>query len=220
MKKLNILWIVMIKLTFFISSCAKEDSSSGNSGSSALQTCSGDYACSQFGDTASGSISVDNNTLTGTYATLCNTQAVSSWVAAGIAPSDAKGIGGVFVVTSNNSAVSELIFFSDDSCTSASYMISTALSNIAIGNASGSDHQFTANEGEIKIMVGNSTAKTWLESQNSNSVSFTIGEPFSMGTSNDNQYGLLNVSDNGTIKYEVSASAYPNMISSDPYIKQ
>ena len=99
-------------------------------------------------------------------------------------------------------------------------MISTALSNIAIGNASGSDHQFTANEGEIKIMVGNSTAKTWLESQNSNSVSFTIGEPFSMGTSNDNQYGLLNVSDNGTIKYEVSASAYPNMISSDPYIKQ
>ena len=209
----------MIGLTFFISSCAKEDSSSGNSGSSALQTCSGDYACSQFGDTASGSISVDNNTLTGTYATLCNTQAVSSWVAA-YCPSDAKGIGGVFVVTSNNSAVSELIFFSDDSCTSASYMISTALSNIAIGNASGSDHQFTANEGEIKIMVGNSTAKTWLESQNSNSVSFTIGEPFSMGTSNDNQYGLLNVSDNGTIKYEVSASAYPNMISSDPYIKQ
>ena len=84
---------------------------------------------------ASGSLTVGSETMSGTYASACNTS-VNIMIAGGYLPSDAKAWGGVVVVTGNDNLTQETVSYTDTSCTTVSHRIRTIYDNITVGSAS------------------------------------------------------------------------------------
>ena len=83
---LKIFSFTLLIISFVLISCAKKDDSSSSSTPTT-------YTTSTSGVTASGSITIGSDTISGTYATACFSSSDSS------APSDATMIGFVAVVT-------------------------------------------------------------------------------------------------------------------------
>ena len=94
-------------ISFVLISCAKKDDGS----TTATATT---YASSASGATASGSITLGNYSISGTYASACFSASDSS------APTDATHIGFVAVVTGNDNYTLETNYYKDSTCTADS----------------------------------------------------------------------------------------------------
>ena len=98
---LKILSYNLLIISFVLISCAKKDESS-------TTTSSTTYATSKSGVTASGSITVGSDTVSGTYATVCiDASSVSA------KPSDSTHFGFVIVVTGSSTFTRELNYYTD-----------------------------------------------------------------------------------------------------------
>ena len=90
MKKIN-LWMVLIgSILAILGSCAKDENEASTTSSCATDT------------TASGSITVGSETMSGVYASACNTSGVAAAVTAGYFPSDVVANRDVLVVTGSD----------------------------------------------------------------------------------------------------------------------
>ena len=126
----NLFFLILIIVgTSFIFSCSKEDKEETSSMASALVAAS----------TASGSIALGSDNLSGVYATACYTSSISSLVSAGNLPSDTKSYGFLFVVTGNDNVTSEFHGFTDSTCTTKGFHLNTLYDNVSVGSASGSN---------------------------------------------------------------------------------
>ena len=89
------IWLIIIGgILFFVGSCSISEES-------------GDTCTVATDTTASGSINVGSETLSGTYTGPCTTSYVELAAALGVLPSDTKSVRSSYVVTSSNSISDE-----------------------------------------------------------------------------------------------------------------
>ena len=132
MKNLLFLLALICGTVALIGSCAKKDENA-----TTATTTTALVAAS----TASGSITVGSETLSGTYATSCLTAGVSDLVSSNSVPSDTKALAWLFVVTGNDNITEELHGYTDTTCTTKNYHSNLVYDNVSVGSASGSNYQ-------------------------------------------------------------------------------
>ena len=205
----NIYIILILIFSFTIFSCAKKEESTTTATTSALVAAS----------TASGSITVGSETLSGTYATSCITAAVSDLVSSNSLPSDTKALGWLFVVTGNDNNTEELNGYTDTTCTTKNFHTNLMYDNVSVGSASGSNYQVIQYNTAVSLLGNTTAADTWLET--AYSVTLTVGtEYIKTAASSIQYYGLWNLSGTTFQKGRQSTSAYPTELGSIPFTKQ
>ena len=192
--------IIVFKLliiSFVLISCSKSDDSKSSTTS---------LPASSSGVTASGSITVGSDTLSGTYATSCvNVSSISA------KPTDTTHLSNVIVITGSSTFTREVNYYTDSACTSLSlgwYFNST---NVVVGDASGSDYKVAYTQANQTIMANTTAGETFIESffGGSSVLDVTVGTAYVM-TSGIPYYNMIKVS--GTTLYFGSESplAYPS----------
>ena len=179
MKKLNFWMVVIGCILAILGSCSTEDEEAST-------------ATSVTSTTASGSITVGSETLSGIYATDCTSSSMSTFIALGLAPSDTKALRWVFVVTSDTSASNESYTFSDTSCSNVASYIKQESSSVSVGEASGSNYKVTFTDSKLRQMVSSTAAETYWETVYSNAganIDLTVDEEYS-ATSSSSRYNI------------------------------
>ena len=179
-------------------------------------------ATSVTSTTASGSITVGSETLSGTYSTDCTTSNMSTIVALGLAPSDTQAMRWVFVVTGDTSISDESYTFSDTACvTEASYTIQES-SSVSLGEASGSNYKVTFTDSKFRQKVSSTAAETFWETLYSDAganIDLTVGEEYS-ATSSSSRKNLWYVTSTTFQDGSDSSSEYPSSVGSTVYSRQ
>jgi len=210
----------LLIISFVLISCAKksDDSSSSTSSSSTSSTCTADTAT-----TASGSITVGSVALAGTYTGACATTLVEAFAAAGLYPSDTKSIKTSYIVTSSTSFSNEQYYYSDTTCSTQTMLIKGGKSDVAVGDASGSDYKVTWKSSSYKEVVNSDAAETWREATYSNSgstVDLTQGCVKDSSGSGSEYKDLWNVTSTVFKNGSADKDDYPTSVGSTEYTKQ
>ena len=216
MKKL-LFWIVLIVGTVaLLGSCAKkEESTTAAAAAGVCTTC--DPLTSTT--TAAGSITVGSETLSGTYATSCFTNA--SDFSEGSAPSDMKSYGFLFIVRGNDNVTEELNYYTDSTCTTKGYTKKNVYDNVTVGSASGSNYQVALMYKQIKILVTTTVSEAWVDGIYGGSVDFVVDTEkiFTVSASSQQKYNLWNVSAT-TFEMGDNGANYSTELNGVKYTKQ
>ena len=202
-------------ISFVLISCAKKDDGS----TTATATT---YASSASGATASGSITLGNYSISGTYATACFSASDSS------APTDATHIGFVAVVTGNDNYTLETNYYTDSTCTADTLSLGSYsnMDNVTDQGPTASDS--TANEKvtyvlrDLSFMAKSTAADTFVTNLWSTySLDFEV-DVLKVLSSGNPYYNLIKVTGTGGDVYfgEADRSAYPSTVGSNKYVKQ
>ena len=216
---LKIFSFALLIISFVLISCAKKD---GDSKTATATT----YATSTSGATASGTITLGNYSISGTYATVCFSASDST------VPTNVTHMGFVAVVTSSDSYRREINYYKDSTCTAESLSLGWyyKMDNVTDQGPTASDS--TANEKvsytevEQVFMATTDAADTFITGLwSAYSIDFEVGTAKVLDTGFFN-YNLIKVqddgsSDDGSVYFgEQSTSAYPSTVSSSKYVKQ
>ena len=203
---LKILSYNLLIISFVLVSCAKKDESS-------TTTSSTTYATSKSGVTASGSITVGSDTVSGTYATVCiDASSVSA------KPSDSTHIGYIVVITGSSTFTEELNYYTDSACTSLSLGWYDNYTSVVVGDASGSDYKVTYTQANYTFFAKTTAGETYIESKFAG-LDVTVGTE-SVITLGISFYNLIKVSGTNFYIGTESVLAYPSELSSMAYVKQ
>ena len=212
-------WLmIMGGILFFVGSCAKSADDSSSSSSSSSSSCTADTAT-----TASGSITVGSVALAGTYTGACATTLVEAFAASGVYPSDTKSIKTSYIVTSSTSFSNEQYYYSDTTCSTQTMLIKGGKSDVAVGDASGSDYKVTWKSSSYKEVVNSDAAETWREATYSNSgstVDLTQGCVKDSSGSGSEYKDLWNVTSTVFKNGSADKDDYPTSVGSTEYTKQ
>jgi|ETNmetMinimDraft_11_1059920.scaffolds.fasta_scaffold74717_1 hypothetical protein len=181
MKKIYF-WIAIIFFTLVISSCAKKEESDDSDDSTCVTS-----------TTASGSITVGSETMSGVYASSCVTENLTDF------PSDTKGIKMVKVVTGDSALSEEFLIYTDTSCSTNSGHIKWGRTSVTVGDASGSNYKVTYTASTVKVLANTTVAETAIESMFEDSIDLTVGTEFSASDSGESGKNLFYV-DSTTIR--------------------
>ena len=213
---LKIFKYTLLIIPVVLISCAKKDEDSSSSTTT--------YASSASGATASGTITLGNYSISGTYATACFSSSDSS------APTDATHIGFVAVVTGDDNYTRETNYYKDSTCSAESLSLGWYynMDNVTIGDASGSAYKQTYTEVNQTFLAKTTAADTYITAQWKAAgldIDFEVGTAKVLTTGYVN-YNLIKVqddgsSDDGSLYFgEQSTSAYPSTVSSSKHVKQ
>ena len=204
---LKILSYNLLIISFVLISCAKKDESS-------TTTSSTTYATSKSGVTASGSITLGSDTVSGTYATECID--ASSFTK----PSDTTHVGYIIVITGSSTFTKERNFYTDSACTSLSLGWYDNYTSVVVGDASGSDYKVTYTQANRTLFATTTGGETYIESVfEITGLDVTVGTA-SVQTVGVAYYNLIKVSGTNFYIGEGSPFAYPSELSSMAYVKQ
>ncbi len=205
------IWLLIIGgILFFVGSCSISEES-------------GDTCTAATDTTASGSITVGSETLSGTYTGPCTTFLVEFAAALGVLPSDTKSVRSSYVVTSSNSFSDESFYYSDTACSTLSMSIKGGKSDVAVGDASGSDYKVTYKSSTYKELVTTDAAETFREKAFSDeglSVDFTQGCVQDLTGSGSEYKNLWNVTSTTLKTGSHDKDTYPSSVGSTEYTKQ
>ena len=217
---LKIFSFTLLIISFVLISCAKKDEES----TAATATT---YATSTSGATASGTITLGNYSISGTYATVCFSASDST------VPTDVTHMGFVAVVTSSDSYRREINYYKDSTCTADSlslgwyYKMDNVTDQGPTASDSTANEKVTYTEVEQVFMATTDAADTFITDLWSDSVDLAIEVgTFKVLTTGYFNYNLIKVqddgsSDDGSVYFgEQSTSAYPSTVSSSKYVKQ
>ena len=211
---LKIFSFTLLIISFVLISCAKKSDDDSSSSSTT-------YTTSRSGATASGTITIGSDTISGTYATVCFSASDSS------GPSDATHIGFVAVVTSSDSYRREINYYKDSTCTKDSLSLGWyyKMDNVTDQGPTASDS--TANEKvtyvlrDLTFMAKSTAADTFVTNLWSTySLDFEV-DVLKVLSSGNPYYNLIKVADDGGVYFgEADSSAYPSTVGSNKYVKQ
>ena len=205
------IWLIIIGgILFFVGSCGEPEES-------------GDTCTAATDTTASGSITVGSETLSGTYTGPCTTSLVEFAAALGVLPSDTKSVRSSYVVTSSNSVSDESFYYSDTTCSTVSLSLKSLRSNVAVGVASGSNYKVTYKSSYLKELVKTSAAEAFREKVYSDaglSVDLTQGCVFEGSTSGKEYKDLWNVTSTTLKTGDYDEDTYPSSVETTEYTKQ
>ena len=211
---LKIFSFTLLIISFVLISCAKKDDES----TTATATT---YATSTSGATASGSITLGNYSISGTYATVCFSASDST------VPTDVTHMGFVAVVTSSDSYRREINYYKDSTCTADSLSLGWyyKMDNVTDQGPTASDS--TANQKvtyvleNLSFMVKSTAADTFATALwSAYSLDFEV-DVLKVLSSGNPYYNLIKVADDGGVYFgEADSSAYPSTVDSNKYVKQ
>ena len=204
---LKIFSFTLLIISFVLISCAKKDDDSSSSSTT--------YTPSKSGVTASGTITVGGESVSGTYASIC---ADASSLSA--KPSDTAAFGFVLVITGDNAFTRELNYFTDAKCTSHSggwYFTNDNVTDQGALTSGGDVYKISFNQVNQKLLANTTAAKTFFDALLG--VDLTVGTTY-VGTTGVTYYNL--VSSSGTSIYygNPSGTTYPTDSPEAEYIKQ
>ena len=185
MKKLLFWMVLIVGMMVLLGSCAKDDDTAASTTSS----CATDT-------TASGSITVGSETLSGTYVSECNTTQFAAAAGTQLFPSDVKSGYTVIVVTSDTTLTEEFLMYTDTSCSTPTLSYKQVRDNVTVGAASGSNYLVTYNADSIKIKPSTEVAETHIETYATNvglSWALTVGTESSFSDSGSLYMNLWSV---------------------------
>ena len=210
---LKIFKYTLLIMPIVLISCAKKDEDSSSSTTT--------YASSASGATASGSITLGNYSISGTYATACFSSSDSS------APTDATHIGFVAVVTGTDNYTLETNYYKDSTCTADSLSLGWYhnMDNVTDQGPTASDS--TANQKvtyvlrNLEFMAKSTAADTFVTNLwSAYSLDFEV-DVLKVLSSGLSYYNLIKVADDGSLSFgEADRSAYPSTVGSSTYVKQ
>ena len=172
--------------------------------------------------TASGSITVGSETMSGVYATECITTALSTLISAGRVPSDTASYGFMTVVSGSDNISEESQFFTDSSCTTNSLLLKTQYDNVTVGSASGSNYPLTLTKARSLITAGTTAGETYVEALWGGAINVTVGTEYTdtyTGSTNP-RYSLINLSSTTLYQSDVSESGTPSSVGDTGLTKQ
>ena len=219
MKKLLLWMVLIVGIVVLIGSCAKKDDTATTTDNSTTTT-STTYVSTDT--TASGSITVGSETMSGVYASQCYTSNLSSLISAGRCPSDTASYGFALVVTGSDNVSDESMFFTDSSCTTNSLLLKTQYDNVTVGSASGSNYPLTLTKARSLITAGTAAGETYIEALWGGSIDVTVGTEYTdtyTGSTNP-RYALINLSSTTLYQSDVSSSATPSSVGDTALTKQ
>ena len=168
MKKLLFWMVLIVGMMVLLGSCAKDDDTAASTTSS----CATDT-------TASGSITVGSETLSGTYVSECNTTQFAAVAGTQLFPSDVKSGKTVIVVTSDTTLTEEFLMYTDTSCSTPTLTYKQVRDNVTVGAASGSNYLVTYNADSLKVNPSTEVAETHIETYATN---LGLSWPLTVGT--------------------------------------
>ncbi len=143
-------WIFLICGTFiFIGSCAKKEEEAASTTSCATDT------------TASGSITVGSETMSGVYLSPCYA-GFEEMAGQQIFPSDVKSGYTAVVVTGDTAISEELLMYTDTACSTPSTTWKQVRTDFTVGSASGSNYAVTFKDTTVKVKPSTDVAATHL----------------------------------------------------------
>ena len=207
MKKLLFWMVLIVGIVALIGSCAKKDDSTTAASTSVPST------------TASGSITVGSETLSGTYVSECNTTQFAAAAGSGFFPSDVKSGKTVIVVPSDTTFSDEMLMYTDTSCSTPTAYTKNGNTSVTVGVASGSNYLVTYASSTYKVQADTTVAETHLEAflltATGSAVDLTVGTEHSMSGSCNTYKNVWSVTsttiqtgeeeDNGTQPTEINS---------------
>ena len=206
MKKLLFWMVLIVGIVALIGSCAKKDEETAAS-------------TSVTSTTASGSITVGSETLSGTYVSECNTTEFAAAAGTSMFPSDVKSGKTVIVVTSDTTISDEMLMYTDTSCSTPTAFTKNDETSVTVGVASGSNYLVTYASSTYKVQADTTVAETHLEAflltATGSAVDLTVGTEHSMSGSGNTYKNVWSVTsttiqtgeeeDNGTQPTEMDS---------------
>ena len=214
---LKILSFNLLIISFVLVSCSKSESET--------PTNTVTYPTSKSGVTASGSMTVGSDTVSGTYATVCTdasslsskpSYACSRLISGG--PSDATHVGWILVITGSSSFTEESNYYTDSACTSLSYGRYDNFDNVTVGEASGSDYKVTYTQTNYTLFANTTEAKTNIE-ESFSGITVTVGTAYVI-TSGIPYKNLIKVSGTNLDLGYKGYTDYPSTSDGTNYVKQ
>ena len=203
MKKL-LFWIVLIVgAVALLGSCAKKEEST----TAATTSCATDT-------TASGSITVGSETMSGVYLSTCYT-GFADMAGQQIFPSDVKSGYSAIVVTGDNAISEETLIYTDTACSTPSMTWKKGRSDFTVGSASGSNYAVTYKASAVKVKPSTDVAKSHLDAFSSStgqSLTFTVGSETSVTDSGSTKYNLVSVTSTTVQTGDSSDNATPTSL--------
>jgi len=205
MKKL-LFWMVLIcSVAVILTSCSKDEESTTAASTSVTST------------TASGSITVGSETLSGTYVSTCNTTQIAAAAGTSIFPSDVKSGKTVIVVTGDAAISEETLMYTDTSCSTPSLTWKQGRTDFTLGSASGSNYAVTYKASTVKIKPSTDAAKSHMDTFAASvnlSATFTVGSETSITDSGGTKYNLFSVTSTTVQTADSSDNATPTSLDS------
>jgi len=210
MKKL-LFWIVLIVAVVLLGSCAEKEEST--------------TAVAVTSTTASGSITVGSETLSGTYVSPCWSGGglVATFASSGALPSDSVAIRNILVVTSDTSISEEMYVYADATCSTTSYYSKDGNTSFTVGDALGDYYKVTYTETTNKFIAGTTAAKTWWEAMflaAGLTIDLTVGTEVSGSGSGKNLLNLFSVTSTTVQHGEDDNATQPTEMDSQVMTKQ
>ena len=206
---LKIFSFTLLIISFVLISCAKKDDDSSSSSTT--------YTPSKSGVTASGTITVGGESVSGTYASIC---ADASSLSA--KPSDTAAFGFVLVITGDNAFTRELNYFTDAKCTSHSggwYFTNDNLTDQGASSTGTDDRKISFNQVNQKLLANTTAAKTFFDDLFGAGMDLTVGTTY-VGTTGVTYYNLVKSSGTSIYYGNPSGTTYPTDSPEAEYIKQ
>ena len=202
MKKL-LFWIVLIVgIVALIGSCAKKEEEDSAASICATNT------------TASGSITVGSETMSGVYLSTCNTGFAAS-AGTQIFPSDVKSGYMALVVTGDAAISEEFLMYTDTTCSTPSLTYKQGRTDFTVGSASGSNYAVTYKASAVKVKPSTDVAKSHLDAfatSTGQSLTFTVGSETTVTDSGDTKYNLVSVTSTTVQTGDSSDNATPTSL--------
>ena len=202
MKKINIWMVLIISSLAILGSCAKDDDAASTTSSCATNT------------TASGSITVGSETMSGVYLSPCYA-GVSSMAGQQIFPSDTQSMITTIVVTGDNAISEETLIYTDTACSTPSMTWKQGRSDFTLGSASGSNYAVTYKASAVKVKPSTDVAKSHMDAfatSTGQSLTFTVGSETSVTDSGSTKYNLVSVTSTTVQTGDSSDNATPTSV--------
>ena len=197
-------WMILIgSILAILGSCAKNENEAASSTTSSCAT----------DTTASGSITVGSETMSGVYLTQCVD--ISSNAGQQIFPSDTKSGKKVVVVTGDADISEEFLIYTDTACSTPSLTWKQGRTNFTVGSASGSNYAVTYKDATVKVKPFTDVAKSAMDSfatSSNNSVTFTVGTETTVNSSGNTKYNLFYVTSSAIKTGDADDNATPSSL--------
>jgi len=202
MKKLLFWMVLIVGILALIGSCAKKEEEDSAASICATNT------------TASGSITVGSETMSGVYLSTCNT-GFADMAGQEIFPSDVKSGYMALVVTGDAAISEEFLMYTDTTCSTPSLTFKNGRTDFTVGSASGSNYAVTYKASAVKVKPSTDVAKSHMDAfatSTGQSLTFTVGSETSVTDSGSTKYNLVSVTSTTVQTGDSSDNATPTSL--------
>jgi len=206
MKKLLFWMVLIVGIVVLLGSCAKKDDDTAAASSTSVTS-----------TTASGSITVGSETLSGTYVSTCNTTQFAAAAGTYTFPSDVQSGKTVIVVTSDTTFSDEILMYTDTSCSTPSAYTKNGNTSVTVGVAVDNGTKVTYNSSTYKVNAYTAVARDNLTAAligNITDIDLTVGEEFSTAGSGNLYMNLWSVTSTTIETGEEDRSTQPTAMDS------